>query len=173
MGGTFFPAPQPAEGQDSRRWVTIAFGAGIVVVLVVLLVVFGRNPQNAPQDQPQPPYASNLQIGDLKLSAAENFVGATVSYLDGRITNAGNQTVAACRVEAVFRNSLGQVVDRQAQPLMVLHERPGYGYQDLIPLAQMPLTPNQVQQFRLTFEHISSDWDHGYPELRIVSLTLK
>ncbi len=173
MGGTFFPAPQQAEEAGSRRWLAIAIGAAIVVVLVVLLVVFGRNPQNTQQEQPQPAYASNLQITDVKLSAAENFVGATVSYLDGKITNAGDKTVTACRIEAVFRNSLGQIVDRQAQPLMVLQERPGYGYKDLIPLAQVPLTPNQVQDFRLTFEHISSDWDHGYPELRILSLTLK
>ncbi len=171
--GTFFPAPQQVEERGSRAWIPIAAGALIVVVIVVLLVVLGRNPQQTQQEQPQPPYASNLHISDLKLSAAENFVGATVSYLDGKIANTGNQTVTGCRIEAVFRNSMGQIVQKETQPLMILHTRTGYGYQDLMPLSAAPLQVNQVQDFRLTFEHISADWDHGYPELRVVSLALK
>lgn len=172
MGGTFFPSPNPQE-QEKRRWVPVALGAAIVVLVILLLVVFGRNPQPTQREQPQPPYASNLRISDLKLSAAENFVGATVSYLDGKITNAGDQTVTGCRVEAIFRNSMGEVVQKETQPLMVLHTRPGYGYQDLMPLSAAPLLPNQVQDFRLTFEHISADWDHGYPELKVVTLNFK
>ncbi len=171
--GTFFPSPQQVEERSARTWIPLAAGALIVIVIVVLLVVFGRNPQSSQQEQPQPAYASNLHLSDLKLSAAENFVGATVSYLDGKIANTGNQTVSGCRVEAIFRNSMGEVVQKETQPLMVLHTRPGYGYQDLTPLSAAPLQANQVQDFRLTFEHISTDWDHGYPELRVVSLTLK
>ncbi len=172
MGGTFFPAPQPAA-EGSRRWLTIVIGAAIVIVALALLVVFGRNPQSAQTEAPQPPYASNLKISGLKLSAAENFVGATVSYLDGQITNTGDQTVTACRVEAVFRNSMGEIVQKETQPLMLLHTRTGYGYQDLMPLSAAPLDPNQVRDFRLTFEHISADWNRGYPELRVVALTTK
>ncbi len=173
MGGAFFPAPPQTE-ERSKRWLAVAAGAAIVVVVVVALVVFGRNPQTGPQPEaPQPDYAANLHITDLKLSAAENFVGGTVNYIDGKITNTGDKTVTGCRLEAVFRNSLGQIVQRETQPLMILQERKGYGYQDLTPVSAAPLLPNQVREFRLTFEHISADWDHGYPELRVVSLTLK
>lgn len=173
MGGSFYPAPQQTEERGERRWVPIAVGACSVAAIIVLLVVFGRSPQPTNQEPPQPAYASNLHITDLKLSAAENFVGATVSYLDGKVTNAGDKTLAGCRVEAVFRNSLGQIVDKQAQPLMILHTRAGFGYQDLMPLSMAPLAPNQTRDFRLTFEHISADWDHGYPELRVLSVDLK
>jgi hypothetical protein len=173
MGGAFFPEPQHAD-EGKRRWLAVGAGAAVVVVIVVALVVFGRNPQaGAPKEAPQPEYAVNLHISDLKLSAAENFVGGSVNYIDGKITNAGDKTVAGCRIEAVFRNSLGQIVQRETQPLMILQVRPGYGYQDLTPLSSAPLLPNQVREFRLTFEHISADWDHGYPELRVVSLNLK
>ncbi len=173
MGGTFYPAPQQTEEKGERHWVPIIVGGLIVAAVVALLVIFGRSPQPTDQEPPQPAYASNLHISDLKLSAAENFVGATVSYLDGKMTNTGDKTVTACRVEAVFRNSMGQIVDKQAQPLMILHTRTGFGYQDLMPLYTAPLTPNQTRDFRLTFEHISADWDHGYPELRVLSLDLK
>ncbi len=168
-----FPAPQLQKEEPERRWVPIAVGAAIVVVVIALLVVFGRNPQASDQEPPQPEYASNLHLSDLKLSAAENFVGATVSYLDGKMTNAGDKTVTGCRIQAIFRNSMGQVVDKQPQPLMVLQTRAGFGYQDLVPLTKAPLSPNQTREFRLTFEHISSDWDHGYPELRVLVLDLK
>lgn len=175
MGGAFFPAPQQTEERGGLRWYTIGAGAAIVLVLIILLVVFGRSPQQPAQkgETPQPEYASNLHISDLKLSAAENFVGGSVNYIDGKVTNAGDKTVAACRIEAIFRNSLGQIVQREAQPLMVLQERKGFEYQDLTPLSTAPLYPNQVREFRMTFEHISADWDHGYPELRVLSLTLK
>ncbi len=174
MGGTFLgPAPQQTEEQGERHWVPIVVGAAVVVAIIILLVVLGRSPQPSNQEPPQPAYASNLHVTDLKLSAAENFVGATVSYLDGKITNSGGQSLTGCRVEAIFRNSMGQIVDKQAQPLMVLHTRSGFGYQDLIPLSAAPLGPNQTRDFRLTFEHISADWDHGYPELRVLSVDLK
>ncbi len=173
MGGTFYPAPQQREEQRERHWVPIIVGGLIVVAVVALLVIFGRSPQPTNQEAPQPAYASNLSLSDLKLSAAENFVGATVSYLDGKITNTGDKTLVGCRVEAIFRNSMGQIVDKQAQPLMILHTRTGFGYQDLMPLATAPLAPNQTRDFRLTFEHISADWDHGYPEMRVLSVDLK
>jgi hypothetical protein len=172
MGGTFFPTPQQTE-ERGMRWVPIAIGAGIVIVVVALLVIFGRNPQPPEQEPPQPEYASSLHITDLRLSAAENFVGATVSYLDGKIANVGDKTVTDCRIQAIFRNSMGQVVQKETQPLNVLLTRPGFGYPDLVSLATAPLTPNQTREFRLTFEHISDDWDRGYPELRVLSLTLK
>src|SRR5512146_825436 len=118
-----FPAPQPSQEEAERRWVPIAVGAGIVILIVALFVIFGRNPQPPNAEPPQPEYASSLQITDLKLSAAENFVGATVSYLDGKITNVGDKTVTGCQMEAIFRNSLGEVVQKETQPLMILHTR--------------------------------------------------
>ncbi len=168
-----FPAPQPQKEEPDRRWVPIAVGGAIVVIIVALFAIFGRSPKPTSGEAPQPTYASNLQISDLKLSVAENFVGASVHYLDGKITNSGSQTVAGCRIEAIFRNSMGQIVGKENQPLMVLETRAGFGYEDITPLVRAPLAPNQTRQFRLTFEHISADWNQGYPELRVTALDLK
>ncbi len=42
------------------------------------------------------------------MSAAENFVGATVSYVDGTVTNAGDKTVTHVMVEVNFKDDMGQ-----------------------------------------------------------------
>ena len=41
---------------------------------------------------------------------------------------------------------------------------------DAISLSQQPLTPNMQKEFRLTFEHISADWNQGLPELRFTRI---
>ncbi|MGI9102459.1 MAG: hypothetical protein ACR2IF_08445 [Terriglobales bacterium] len=166
MGSVFAPPPVEEEG---RRWLPLAIGAGIILVVVGAILIFGRPPKQAPAAAADP-YAESLVIRDLKLSAAENFVGASVNYLDGKVTNAGGKTVSGATVEALFRNSMGQVVQRETQPLMLYHTGLA-GFPDVAPLSAAPLTPNQTRDFRLSFEHISADWDHGYPELRFGHIT--
>jgi len=167
--GTLFSQPQVEEA--GGRWIPLAIGAGIVVLAIVAIVIFGR-PAEQPAQPAIAPYAENLRISGLKLSAAENFVGGSVHYLDGKITNAGPKTMTAATVEAIFRDSLGQVVQRESQPLMLYHTGLA-GFPDVAPLGAAPITPNQTRDFRLTFEHISADWDRGYPELRFTQISTK
>ncbi|MBZ5567543.1 MAG: DUF2393 domain-containing protein [Acidobacteriia bacterium] len=155
--------------EEKRRWMPLALGAMVVVVVVAVMLIIGR-PAKQPAAVAIDPYAEFLRLSDPKLSAATNFVGASVSYLDGKIANLGSKTVAGATVEAIFRNSMGQVVQRETLPLMLYHTGLA-GFPDVAPLSAAPLTPNQTRDFRLTFEHISADWDQGYPELRFVRIT--
>ncbi len=165
-GGIF---SQPRTEEQGRRWLPAAIGAVIIVVALAAILIFSR-PAQQPAAAAIDPYAEDLRISDLKLSAAANFVGASVSYLDGKIANVGNKTVTGATVETVFRNSMGQIVQRETLPLM-LHHTGLAGIPDVAPLSAAPLMPNQTRSFRLTFEHISADWDQGYPELRFVRIT--
>jgi hypothetical protein len=165
-GGVF---SQPQVEAEGRRWLPRAIGAVIIVAAVAAILIFGR-PAKQPAAPAIDPYAEDLRISDLKLSAATNFVGASVSYLDGKITDVGDKTVTGATVEVIFRNSMGQVVQRETQSLMLYHTGLA-GFPDVAPLSAAPLMPNQTRDFRLTFEHISSDWDQGYPELRFVRIT--
>ncbi len=167
--GTPFSQPQVQEA--GGRWVPLVIGAVIILAAVAAIIIFGR-PAAKPAAPAVAPYAENLRVSDLKLSAAENFVGGSVNYLDGKITNVGPKTVTAATVEVIFRNSMGQLVQSETQPLMLYHTGLA-GFPDVAPLGAAPLTPNQTRDFRLTFEHISADWDHGYPELRLVQVTTK
>ncbi len=163
-------APRPAEEESGTPWVPIGLGILVVIAALGALAYFGRGPQQPAAVTP-PAYADNLKITDLKLSAAENFVGGSVTYIEGKITNAGPKVVTGITVEIIFRNSLGEMVQKETMPLQSLVQRGPY--MDVESFAAAPLHPNEVRAFRLTFEHISADWNHGYPEMRIIGLKLQ
>jgi hypothetical protein len=167
MGGMLEPSP-PTEASDSN-WRPILLGVGLVVVLVGILALLSRG---HPKSLSEPhPYAANLKLSNMKMSAAENFVGATVTYLDGTVTNIGDKTVTHAMVHVNFKDSLGQVAQSEDVPLNVL-ETSG-PYPDTVDLSASPLAPGQGKQFRLTFEHVSNDWNHEYPELQVTDVSVK
>ena len=167
MGGLM----QSSPGGEAREtnWTAIAVGL-VAVVLVVgaiaLLSRGGSKSSTAPH-----PYAPNLKISNVKMSAAENFVGAIVTYIDGTVTNTGDKTVTHAMVRVIFRNSMGQVVGDEVMPLHVLQTTGPY--LDTVDLSAAPLAPGQSKPFRLTFEHISSDWNHELPELQVTDVAVK
>jgi hypothetical protein len=117
------------------------------------------------------PYIAKLKLSDFKMSAAENFIGATVSYIDGSITNTGDKTVTHVIVEVDFKDSMGQTAQREELPLRVV--RTNGAYLEPVDLSASPLAPGQTQPFRLTFDSISAQWSHQYPDLRITDVTVK
>ena len=162
----------PKQAQDEHRnWTPMIIGAVLVIVVVAGIVFFGRNRQTN-TNQPDP-YAANLQVGDITPSTADNFVGSTVTYLDFSLTNKGDKTLAGGQVQVTFKNSLGQAVQAETMPLHILSKNALGGYEDVTDISQSPLPPGQSKTIRLTFEHISADWDHGYPELRFTHVTTK
>ncbi len=162
---------QPTLGADEREtnWRAIGIGIAVVVAIVVLLFFLSRTDQKPPTNPH--PYAANVKLSDLKMSAAENFVGATVSYIDGTVTNAGNQTVTHAVAEVTFKDSMGQLAQRETVPLRVLQTTGPYP--EAVDLTVSPLAAGQSKPFRLTFEGISAQWNHEYPELKVVDVTVK
>jgi hypothetical protein len=167
MGGLI----QPTLGADERQtnWRAIGIAIAVVVAIVVILIVISRTEQKPPS-RPHP-YAANIKFSGLKMSAAENFVGATVSYIDGTVSNVGNQTVTHAVVEVTFKDSMGQLAQRETVPLRVLQT--SGPYPDAVDLSVSPLGPGQSKPFRLTFESISEQWNHEYPELKVTDVTVK
>ncbi len=161
---------QPSPVSEERSlWRPVLIGVVIVVVVVAAIVFAVRS---APKASTGPAsYAPYLKISDLKMSAAENFVGATVSYLDGKITNTGNKTVTHATVHVVFKDDMGQVVGDETIPLHVLQT--GGPYADTVDLSASPLAPGETKPFRLTFESISAQWNHQYPEIEITDVKTK
>jgi hypothetical protein len=74
-------------------------------------------------------------------------------------------------VHVNFKNSLDQVAQAEDVALHVLQT--GGPYPDAVDLSASPLAPGQGKPFRLTFEHISTDWNHAYPELQVTDVSLK
>jgi hypothetical protein len=167
MDGLIQQSPVGQEGDSSRR--TIAIAVAVVLALAVVIALLLRSePKGAAAP---PPYAASLKLADFKMSAAENFVGATVSYVDGAVINSGEKTVTHATVEVVFKDDMNQIVQREVLPLKVL--KSGGPYPEAVDLKALPLGPGQSQPFRLTFESISTQWNHQYPEIKITDVSLK
>ena len=167
MGG--FIQPNPTVEERDTNWRAIGIGIAVVVAIVVILLLISRTEQKAPTGPP--PYAANIKFTAPKMSAAENFVGATVNYLDGTVTNTGNQTVTHVVVEVTFKDSMGQLAQRETVPLRVLQA--SGPYPDAVDLSISPLAPGQSKPFRLTFEGISTQWNHEYPDLKVTDVMVK
>jgi hypothetical protein len=169
MGGLLQPSASPTTETEQSSLRPILIGVVLVAVVVGILALISRSGQKKPAEPPA--YAANLKFSDLKASAAQNFVGATVSYLDGTVTNAGDKTVIHAVVRITFRDDMGQMAQREELPIHVL--RTGGPYDEAVDLNISPLAPGQSKPFRLTFENISAQWNHAYPDMQVTQVVVK
>jgi hypothetical protein len=155
--------------EERRHWAVVGIGIAAVVIVVGAFAWLLRSEPKI--SSPPPPYVANLKFSDLKISAAENFVGATVTYLGGNIANTGDQSVSGATVNLMFKNSLGQVVQTENLPIRILQT--SGPYPDAVDLMLAPLAPHSTRPFRFIVEHVSADWNQQYPELKIVQVTTR
>jgi hypothetical protein len=162
------PSPVTKE-RDSSRLIIMAAVAGVIAIMLGIAFLLREPPKTAKTISP---YAANIKLSDFKMSAAENFVGSTVSYIDGTVTNSGNKTLTHLVVDVVFKDEVGQLAqDEPDVPLRVM--RTSGPYPEAVDLTVAPLGPGQSQPFRLTFDRISAQWNHQYPEIRITDVVVK
>ena len=102
----------------------------------------------------QKDYLASLAFSDLRMSAAVNFLGDTVTYLDGSVTNKGAKLIRRLDVELNFVDTLNQVVLRETAH--ALADR------------ATPLQPGETRAFRVTFEHMPADWNQAPPKAKAV-----
>ncbi len=168
MADLFSPARQEAQ---ERNWTP--FVIGLIAVLVVLGIIVALTRSHGQTTTAANPYTTKLQISNAKVSAAENYVGGTVTYLDATITNTGDKELVGADMNLVFKNTMGQIVQKETLPLHVLVPNSLAGYPDLLDLDRSPIGPGQSKTVRMTLEHISADWDQAAPEMQLVNLKLK
>jgi hypothetical protein len=165
MGG--FMEPAPPERESISRPVIL----GIVVVLIVAgAIAFMMRATPKPVRAPQP-YIANIKLSELKMGEAQNFIGANLTYVDGTVLNAGDRAVTHISVHVVFHDSIGQVAQAEDVPLFLLDS--SGPYPDTRDLNKYPLPPGQSKQFRLTFEHVSAEWNRAYPDVSVTDVSLK
>ncbi len=159
--------PSPAERESISR--PVILGIGLVVVAVAIAALLLRTKSKPPA--PPQPYIASIKISDLKMGEAQNFVGANFTYIDGMVTNSGDKTVTHISVHVVFHDSMGQVAQAEDVPLFLL-DRSG-PYPDTRDLSKTPLAPGQIKELRLTFEHVSAEWNRAYPDISVTDVSLK
>ena len=168
------PQHEPSRGP----WLGLGIGAVIVICVITYLIYSSRSSDTryerraeVMQATPADAYAAKLPVSNIKMFEAENFVGGKSIYVEGKIANTGDKTVSGATVEATFKNSMGQVVQRENHNLMVIERRePAV---DLVALSALPLKPGESREFRMTFEHVSADWDGQYPQVEVKLVTTK
>lgn len=104
-------------------------------------------------------YAAKIQIVDLRLSQFENFLGQSVTYVEGQVVNRGTHSIAAIELTFEFKDLLNQTVLRETE--RVLGGR------------TPPLGPGLARTFRIGFDNIPADWDRHAPEIRVTGLILE
>lgn len=134
--------------------VTVAFVAALLVIAAVALILWIRAGSErsvaAPVLTPEAKaYFPQIEVEDVKMSAAKNFLGDTVVYLDARVINKGSKSVRQLDLQLEFADTLGQVVLREvAHPVS---ERTA------------PLAPAENRALHVAFEHMPMDWNQAAP----------
>lgn len=167
MGTLGSPTPVTEE-RDNSRFIIVAAVIVVIGGMLALAFVLREPPKKV---VPPNPYIAQLKLSDFKMSAAENFIGATVSYIDGTITNNGDKTVTRVMVQVNFLDSMGQLAQREELPLRLFRNTGAYN--EPVDLNVAPLSPGKSEPFRLTFDSISAQWNHQYPDIRITDVTVK
>ncbi len=158
----------PADQTESRNWVPMAIGGVFVLVLIVGLVMLTRAGKPAAGTSPGDPNLAKLQISGLHMATAENFAGGSVTYIEGKLTNGADRKVTAASVQVIFKNSLGEIAQKDTLPVTVL--LPNVPYVDYGLIDRAPLAPGQTRDFRLTLEHVTTDWDGQVPTVKVVTI---
>ena len=151
-------------------WRMFAIGFALVVLIVGAILFLTRG-DRAPAPTTPDAYSASLQISDIKMSRAENMAGGAVTYIDGKVTNTGGKIVTDALVETTFLSSLNEVAQKEQSDLRVMKNNGVY--EDAVDLASAPLAPGKSAQFRLIFEHISTQWDQNFPEIRVLRVAAK
>jgi hypothetical protein len=136
----------------------------LVIVLTILPVVAGLiwyanrrsgelPPSPAAVTAEAKAYVKNLALSGVEMKATENFAGAAVVEITGKITNKGDRTLSRVDLSCLFYDVNG---------LVVLRER--------VPIVKTTLKPGETRTFRLPFEGVSSNWNQVLPQLVIAQI---
>jgi len=158
---------------EPASWLPWAIAGVVIAAGLGLLIAFGGHKTSTPLATgpglaPADPYAASLAITDIKMSEATNFAGGKVTYVDGKITNQGGQTLTAVTVQVAFRNDLKEIAQKETLPLSLV--RTHEPYVDTQPVSASPLKPGEQREFRLVFDSVAADWNQQYPEVRVVQV---
>ena len=144
----------------------MAAGGAFVVLLVVGVVLLTRGGKST--GNPADPNLAKLQVSNLHMATAQNFAGGSVTYIEGKLANGTDRKVTGASVQVLFKNSLGEIAQKETLPVTVL--LPNVPYVDYGLIDRAPLAAGQTRDFRLTLEHVTTDWDGQVPTVKVVSI---
>lgn len=152
-------SPEQEPQSRGHSWVAWMGVATIVIAVVILVWPGGQrrasiSPEaHLPFGVAEQAYAAKLQIENLTLSAAENFLHQEITTLAGRITNGGDQPLVNVELTIEFSDQLGQIVLRETRGLFATSS-PNF-------------MPGEHRDFEISFEHIPPSANVQQPAIRV------
>lgn len=148
-----------AEERSSPTYILIGAVAIIALVAIVIVVMRPRSAPVAPAaalSADQRGYLDKVAISGARMSAAENFLGHTVTVLDAQVTNQGEREVREIELQLEFVDMLNQVVLRERAHPLAPHV--------------IPLKPREIRAFQVSFDHMPLEWNQAPPRVAVVSV---
>jgi hypothetical protein len=152
--------------EKGRLGVTFVAGAGIVLVLGVIVVFLMQHTGTTATPARQLPfgpeeqtYAQRIHVLDLRMAQASNFLDQQVTYVAGTLANDGVRTIREVEITLEFRDASTQVVLRETRSLVGVHG--------------LPVTGGQRRDFQISLESLPDAWNHQYPDVRVTGLALE
>jgi hypothetical protein len=158
----------PVQQQEEKRNILPMVAGGVFVVVLIIAVVLLTRAGKPANTSSGDPNLAKLQVSGLHMATAENFAGGSVTYIEGKLTNSTDRKVTAANVQVMFKNSLGEIAQKDTLPVTVL--LPNVPYVDYGLIDRAPLAPGQTRDFRLTLELVTTDWDGQVPTVKVVSI---
>lgn len=103
-------------------------------------------------------YAKKIEIGNIALSRAENFLHQEVTTLSAEVYNGGSEPVQTLGLTAEFSDDMSQVVLRETRRVLAA--------------PQAALSPGERRTIEISFEHLPNTWNMQTPAVRVSYLHL-
>jgi hypothetical protein len=146
------------QAQSTALWTIVAAALLAVVVGIGVWVTRPRGSSRMPAtlSAEEQAYLPQIAVSDVRMSAAQNFLGDTVTYLDAKVTNRGSRLVRRVDLKLEFVDALGQVVLRETA--------------HAVAPASPALKPGETRPFRVTFEHMPAEWNQAPPAITVTAV---
>ncbi len=136
--------------------VTAVLGVFVGAYALLRRAVPSRRSSEAAMSLEERAYLSQIEIAGARMSAAKNYIGDTVVYLDARVSNSGPRAIRELALGLEFVNTENQIVFRSTT-------RP-------ISSDTRPLEPHAGRPFQVPFEKLPEDWNRAPPTIKPVTV---
>lgn len=152
--------PSPGPGKLKVSYIPIGIGA-VVLLLLIAAAVYLSHSQKEAQPEAEASaeakaYVKNLDLSDVRMQAAENFMQQRVVEVDGNISNKGNRALNQVDVYCLFYSPSGQLVHRERVSIVRAKGKPLY--------------PGETRPFRLPFDALPQNWNQAMPNLVVAGI---
>jgi len=104
-------------------------------------------------------YVKNIQVGNIAMSRAENFLHQEVTILNGEVYNAGKEPVYGLRLTTTYSDDMNQTVLKETRAVLGSPEP--------------PLAPGERRTFEISFDHVPNSWNMQQPSVAVAYLQLR